>query len=82
MVAWVESEDFQAGMRAELRARYAGLVAELSMFKGFATGTGLAGAIDRFCAARSRRRVLTWSRFVGAIVWYIATSPRRKTKRD
>jgi|GEM_PF-6219992 len=65
------SDDFQAGMRAELRARYAGLVAELSMMRGFSTGATMAGDIDRFCVARARRRVLTWSRCVGAIVWYI-----------
>jgi len=70
------SDDFQAGMRKELRARYAGLVAGLTMMRGFTNDASMPSAIDRFCATRSKRRVLTWSRCVAAVVWYIATSPK------
>ncbi len=73
-----DSDDFQAGMRRELRARYAGLVAGLTMMRGFDRGAGLAASIDKYCVARAKRRVLTWSRCVAAIVWYIAAAPATK----
>ncbi|HUH00756.1 MAG TPA: hypothetical protein VML75_02100 [Kofleriaceae bacterium] len=62
------SGGFRAAMRAELRARYAGLTAEMTLT---ATGSTPAARVDEFCSGT--RRTLTWQRCAAAIIWYIGT---------
>jgi hypothetical protein len=65
------SAGFRAAMRAELRARYAALAAEMTLT---ATGTRPADQIDELCTGT--RRTLTWQRCAAAIIWYIGTHRR------
>ena len=73
-----EHRDYRAQLLAELRRRYARLVTDLYLRVPVAvdrSAATLASAIDTYCLdITARRRRLSWSHCVGAVVWFVGTS--------
>ena len=77
-----EHRNYRAELLAELRRRYARLVTGLYLDASLAVEAStdvLAGAIDDYCLdVAGRRRRLSWSHCVAAVVWFIGTSHREE----
>ncbi len=79
-----EHRNYRTELLAELRRRYARLVTGLYLDASLAVGAPpevLAQAIDTYCLdVAGRRRRLSWSHCVAAVVWFIGTSRGEETE--
>jgi hypothetical protein len=72
------SKDVREAILAELRRRYATLLAEYRLSRHYLPGSPrdaeLGARLDAYCVEYADQHVLSWQHCVAAVVWFIGTS--------